>query len=136
MLLRIRQIYIYKKKSQHKSPADSGQKAGVGCSTFPWRLWTNLASTSTPADSPLHTVTSSLHESAGELSGKRSKGERTFRKERDLPALRDMPRAEVSSHPSAAKVSGRQPLPDPLGYLKSFLGEFTVEAAHQGRQQD
>jgi hypothetical protein len=62
------------------------------------------------------------------------KEETKVQEERDLPALRETQRAAVLNHPSTAKASGRQSLPDPLGYLNSFLREFTVEAAHQRRQ--
>lgn len=62
------------------------------------------------------------------------KEETKVQEERDLPALRETQRAAVLNHPSTAKASGRQSLLDPLGYLNSFLREFTVEAAHQRRQ--
>lgn len=46
----------------------------------------------------------SLNESVGDLLEKK---ETKVRKERDLPALRDILRAGVLNHPSTAKASGK-----------------------------
>lgn len=64
-------------KNKHKSPVGQGQKARVGCSAVPQRLWASFASTSVPANSPPYSLTSLIDESVGELLGKTEAKERS-----------------------------------------------------------